>query len=194
VNAADLAVVVGSVPPEVVEIRFTSDSESNAPSQSSCQTGPTGWTHPARSVCAIAVPPQDGGTFEYLGSDGEVLFEEEMSWFSSQGEPVGSALPMPVEPVHGGSYWAVYVWVGEARSSEANEAIAALADDFGIQAFQGDLGCDDGAAEALPPGTTWGVAVYFPTRTVASAFADEYRTGHPGSDPVVAHVTTYCLD
>ena len=39
VNTADLAVVVGSVPPEVVEIRFTSDSGSNTPSQFPCQTG-----------------------------------------------------------------------------------------------------------------------------------------------------------
>ena len=89
VNTPDLAVVVGSVPPEVVEIRFTSDSGNTAPSQFPCEVGPTGWTDPDRSVCAIALPPQDGGTFEYLGSDGEVLFEEGMAWFSAQGEPVG---------------------------------------------------------------------------------------------------------
>jgi hypothetical protein len=153
--------------------------------------GPIGWTDPDRKVCAIALPPQDGGTFEYLGSDGDVLFEDAMSWFVSQGEPVG---PTPVEPVHGGSYWAVYVWAGDARSPEANAAVAALSEDFGIQAFQGDLGCDDGAAEALPPGASWGVAVYFATGTDATAFADEYRNSNAGSDPVVAHVTTYCLD
>ena len=108
VNTADLAVVVGSVPPEVVEIRFTSDSGNTTATQFQCQMGPLGWTDPDRSVCAIALPPQDEGTFEYLDSDGGVLFEEGMAWFVSQGEPVA---PMPVDPLHGGTYWAVYPWV-----------------------------------------------------------------------------------
>ncbi|MET1012434.1 MAG: hypothetical protein ABWY83_08645, partial [Actinomycetota bacterium] len=191
VNTPDLAVVVGSVPPEVVEIRFTSDSGNSAPSQFPCQMGPTGWTDPDRRVCVIALPPQDGGTFEYLGSDGEVLFEEGMAWFSSQGEPVG---PMPVDPVHGQTYWAVYVWVGAAGTPDSNEVVAKLFDDFGIQGIQGGVGCDEGASEAVGPDAVWRVAVYFATGADARAFADEYRAGNPGSDPLVAQVTTYCLD
>jgi hypothetical protein len=184
-------VVVGSVPPEVVEIRFTSETGSTTPSQLPCQIGPAGWTDPDRRVCAIALPPQDGGTFEYLDPDGGVLFEDEMGWFVSQGEPVG---PIPVDPLHGNTYWATYVWVGASGTPESNEVVGKLFDDFGIQAIQGEVGCDEGAAEALGPDAAWRVAVYFGTRADASAFADVYRTRYPGSDPAIAHVTTYCLD
>jgi hypothetical protein len=190
VNTADLAVVVGSVPPEVVEIRFTSDSGNTTPSQSQCRMGPIGWTDPDRRVCAIALPPQDGGTFEYLGSDGDVLFEDGMAWFVSQGEPVA---PMPVDPVHGGTYWAVYPWVGAAGDREADDVSAELFAQFGIEAFPGDLACDQGAAEALGTDAEQGIGVYFETDDEANAFAlqagllDHTRR-------VIARVTTYCLD
>jgi hypothetical protein len=131
VNTADLAVVVGSVPQEVVEIRFTSDG-GNTATRFRCQTGPLGWTDPDRRVCAIGLPPQDGGTFEYLDSDGDVLSEDGMAWFVSQGEPVA---PMPVDPVHGGTYWAVYPWVGDAGSPEADDVSAQLLQEFGIESF-----------------------------------------------------------
>jgi hypothetical protein len=185
----EMYVGAGSVPSDVVGIRFRSDDSTRAVVSGTCVSGPVGWTR--HNVCAIALPSEDSGTFEYVDAQSVVVFSEAASW----GAAVASgSTPVPVEPVHGGSYWAVYVWVGEARSSEANEAIAALSDDFGIQAYQGDLGCDAGAADALPPGSTWGVAVYFSTGADADAFADAYRSGHPGSDPVIAHVTTYCLD
>lgn len=191
VNTADLAVVVGSVPPEVVEIRFTSENGGTTPSRSQCQIGPAGWTAPDRRVCAIALPPQDGGTFEYLDSDGDVLFEDGMAWFISQGEPVA---PMPVDPVHGGTYWAVYPWVGAAGSPEADNVSAQLLAEFGIEAFPGDLSCDDGAAEALGTDAPQSIGVYFETEDEANAFA--LRAGLLGheEDPVVARVTTYCLD
>jgi hypothetical protein len=191
VNTPDLAMVVGSVPPEVVEIRFTSDSGNTTPTQFRCQMGPLGWIDPDRRVCAIALPPQDGGTFEYLGSNGDVLFEDGMAWFSSQGEPVG---PMPVDPVHGGSYWAVYPWLGPAGDPEANAVVGHLFDDFGIRATQGDVSCDQGAAEALGTDAAWRVAVYFETEEDANAFAREAGLLGHDADPVVAHVTTYCLD
>ncbi|HEX6581124.1 MAG TPA: hypothetical protein VF195_09665 [Actinomycetota bacterium] len=191
VNTADLAVVVGSVPPEVVEIRFTSDSGSTTPSRFPCQMGPVGWTDPDRSVCALALPPQDGGTFEYLGSDGDVLFEEGMAWFSAQGEPVA---PTPVDPVHGGTYWAVYPWLGAAGSPDAENVSALLLEDFGIEAFPGDLSCDDGAAEALGTDAPQGIGVYFETEDEANAFADQAGLLGHEADPVIARVTTYCLD
>ena len=197
VNTLDLAVVVGSVPPDVMEIRFTSDSGNTAPSQFPCEVGPTGWTDPDRSVCAIALPPQDGGTFAYLGSDGEVLFEEGMAWFSSQGEPVGQGEavgPTPVDPVHGGTYWAVYPWVGAAGSPDAENMSALLLEDFGIEAFPGDLSCDDGAAEALGTDAPQGIGVYFETQEEANDFAMQAGLLGHGADPVIARVTTYCLD
>ncbi len=190
VNTDDLAVVVGSVPPEVVEIRFTNDS-GNKQSEFQCQIGPLGWTDPDRSVCAIALPPQDGGTFEYLDSDGDVLFEDGMAWFVSQGEPVA---PMPVDPVHGGIYWAVYPWLGAPGSPEADDATAQLLAEFGIEAFPGDLSCDDGAAEALGTDAPQGIGVYFETEAEANAFADQAGLLGHEADPVIARVTTYCLD
>ena len=191
VNTADLAVVVGSVPPEVVEIRFTSDSGNTTATQFQCQMGPLGWTDPDRSVCAIALPPQDEGTFEYLDSDGGVLFEEGMAWFVSQGEPVA---PMPVDPLHGGTYWAVYPWVGPARTPEANEVVARLFDDSGIQATQGEVACDEGAADVVGPDARWRVGVYFETEDEANAFALQAGLLGHEADPVITRVTTYCLD
>ena len=121
--------------------------------------GPLGWTDPDRRVCAIALPPQDGGTFEYLDADGNVLFEDGMGWVI--GERREPEAPTPVDPVHGGTYWAVYPWVGAPGSREADDVSAQLLEEFGIEAFAGDLSCDDGAAEALGTDAPQGIGVYF---------------------------------
>jgi hypothetical protein len=102
-------------------------------------------------------------------------------------------VPTPVEPMHGGVYWAVYPWVGAAGDREADDVSAELFAQFGIEAFPGDLGCDQGAAEALGTDAEQGIGVYFDTETEANDFAqiagllDHTRR-------VIAHVTTYCLD
>ena len=191
VNTGDLAMVVGSVPPEVAEIRFTSDTgDATTPSQFQCQMGPLGWTDPDRKVCAIALPPEDGGTFEYFDSAGGVLFEEGMGWFSAQGEPVA---PKPVDPVHGGTYWAVYPWVGAPGDRVADDVSAWLLEEFGIEAFPGDLACDEGAAVALGTNAEQGIGVYFETDDEANAFAQQAGLlDH--TRRVIARVTTYCLD
>ena len=46
------------------------------------------------------------------------------------------------------------------------------------------------------PDAAWRVAVYFETEDDANAFADVMQPGLLGheADPVIAHVTTYCLD
>jgi hypothetical protein len=191
VNTAGLAVVVGSVPLDVAEIRFTSDSGSTMQEQFPCQMGPSGWTDPDRQVCAIALPPEDGGLFEYLDANGRVLFEEGMGWGASDPTVVE---PLPVDPIHGGSYWAVYPWTGSTGDPAANEMVGQLFDEFGIQAWQGEIACDEGAAEALGTDDEWRVAVYFETQDEANAFADQAGLlGHEGG-PVIARVTTYCLD
>ena len=191
VNTAGLAVVVASVPLDVAEIRFTSDSGSNMQERFPCQMGPSGWTDPDRQVCAIALPPEDGGLFEYLDPNGRVLFEEGMGWGASDPTVVE---PVPVDPIHGGSYWAVYPWTGPTGDPAANEMVGQLFDDFGIQAWQGEIACDQGAAETLGTDDEWRVAVYFETQDEANAFADQAGLlGHEGG-PVIARVTTYCLD
>ena len=120
-----------------------------------------------------------------------------MERFSSK-TGTGGAAPRPqspphVEPVHGGTYWAVYPWVGPAGSREADDVSAQLLAEFGIQAFPGDLACDQGAAEALGTNAPQGIGVYFETEEDANAFALQAGLlDH--TDPVIAHVTTYCLD
>ena len=185
----EMYVGAGSVPPDVDGVRFRSDDPARTAILGTCATGPTGWTD--HDVCAIALPPEDSGTFEYLDADGVVIFDEAGSWGFADPSP---SPPLPVDPLHGQSYWAVYPWVGAAGTPEADEVVARLFDDFGIQAIQGEVGCDEGAAEAIGPDAAWRVGVYFATGADASAFADEYRSRNPGSDPVMAHVTTYCLD
>jgi hypothetical protein len=96
--------------------------------------------------------------------------------------------------VHGGNYWAVYPWVGEAGSPEADRVSAQLFRDYGIEAYGGELACDQGAAEGLGTGAAWGVGVYFETEADANAFALEAGLLDHADDPVVARVTTYCLD
>jgi hypothetical protein len=185
----ELALFAGSIPWQVVDIRFTSDDGTTRPMELQCTDGPAGWTDPDKKVCAIALPPEGSGTFEYLDSDGAVLFEEGNGWASATAEA-----PSPVEPVHGGTYWAVYPWVGAAGSPEADNVSAQLLADFGIEAFSGDLSCDDGAAEALGTDAPQGIGVYFETEGEANAFALQAGLlGHEG-DPVIAQVTTYCLD
>jgi hypothetical protein len=170
-------------------MRFRSDDPARDVVSGICELGPTGWTD--HDVCAIALPPEDSGTFEYVDANGVVVFDEAASWGFAEASP---SPPVAVDPLHGQSYWAVYPWVGPAHTPEADDVVGGLADDFGIQAIQGEVACDQGAAEAVGSDAAWRVAVYFETGEDASAFADEYRSRNPGSDPVVAHVTTYCLD
>jgi hypothetical protein len=77
-----LAVFAGSVPPEVVELRFTSDDGTDPPQRFRCEVGPSGWTAPKKNVCAIALPPEGSGTLRYLDTNGAVLFEEGNGWSS----------------------------------------------------------------------------------------------------------------
>jgi hypothetical protein len=71
------------------------------------------------------------------------------------------------------------------------DAIAA-AEAMGYFAGAGDLGCDQGAAEALglEDGFYYGVGLYFATMDDAIAFAAAY----PGEVVGIANVTTFCLD
>ncbi len=69
-----------------------------------------------------------------------------------------------------------------------------LFDQFGIQAVQGEVACDQGAAEALGPGAEFRVAVYFDTEVDARAFVDQLATSGEVTDAPIAQVTTYCLD
>jgi hypothetical protein len=184
----ELMVFAGSVPPDVVEVRFTSDDGTQPPSQFRCRMGPSGWTAPDKNVCAIALPPEGSGTLEYLDANGAVLFQDGNGWASATAGAV-----VPAHLVHGGTYWAVYLWVGAAGSPEAADVSDQLLAEFGIDAGPGDLGCDQGAAEALGTNAEQGIAVYFDTEEDANEFAQQAGLlDH--TRRVIAHVTTYCLD
>jgi hypothetical protein len=185
----ELHLLAGSVPPEVAQIRFVGDDDAIVPQSFRCETGPLGWTDPDVKVCAMALPPSGSGTVEYLDGSGDVLYEEGIAWGAAEPEA-----PTPVEPMHGGTYWAVYPWVGEPGDAHANRVIGRLFDDYGIQAHQGDLSCDVGAAEALGNASSWGVAVYFETRADAQVFATQVVRSGVTPDAAIAQVTTYCLD
>jgi hypothetical protein len=187
----DLALFAGSVPPEVVEIRFTSDDGTTPPTQFRCRMGPLGWTDPDKKVCVLAFPPEGSGIFEYLDPNGDVLFEEGNGWGVAEPEQLA---PTPVDPIHGGTYWAVYPWVGAAGDREADDVSASLLEEFGIEAHPGDLACDQGAAETLGTDAEQGIAVYFETEGDARAFALQAGLLGHEADPVIAHVTTFCLD
>ena len=187
----ELYLQVISVVPEVVELRFISDDDVIVPSEFRCAMGPLGWTDPDRKVCVIVLPPNGSGTLEFLDADRNVLFEQGMGWGVAEPEVV---VPVPVDPVHGGTYWAVYPWVGAAGDREADDVSAALLQESGIQAFPGDLSCDQGAAEALGKDAEQGIGVYFETEDEANAFASQAGLLGHEADPVIAQVTTYCLD
>ena len=181
--------LAGSVPPEVVEIRFVGFDDAIVPQSFHCETGPLGWTDPDVRVCALLLPPDGSGTIEYLDAGGALVSDEGISWGTAEPE-----VPTPVEPVHGGTYWAVYPWVGSPGSPEADDVSAQLMEAFGIEAFPGDLSCDDGAAEALGTDAPQDIGVYFETEDQANAFASQAGLLGHEANPVIAHVTTYCLD
>ena len=97
---------------------------------------------------------------------------------------------VPVAPEHGGTYWAVYLAVGDQTQLE--DAIAYLSEERGIQDFSvGDVACDQGASEALPSGAgPQRVGVYFASEDDARAWSETL----PAPPVAIAEVTTYCLD
>jgi hypothetical protein len=178
--------LAGSIPPDVRDIRFVPDEGDARIVKLQCTAAPIGWAD--KQVCAIRLPRQGSGTMEYLAADGSVLFEEGIGWDAGD----AARIPDPVEPVHGGTYWAVYVWLGASGDPEADDVTARLRTEFGIEAFAGELACDDGAAQAIGTDAPHGIAVYFETEADARDFVRSAGTLAQGAP--IAQVTTYCLD
>lgn len=111
--------------------------------------------------------------------------------------PAATAEPEPefdaiggTEVEHGGSYWAVYLAVGDYDAPELEQASDYLSG-LGIESFAGDLACDRGAQAALGPDAgPAGVAAYFRSRHDAQAFAESLPSPPAG----IAKVKTYCAD
>jgi hypothetical protein len=83
----DFYLLAGAVPANVDDIRFTSDDGTDPRRELQCGPAPVGWSDPARRVCVIALPPEGGGTFEYLDADGVVLSEDGMGWGTAEPDP-----------------------------------------------------------------------------------------------------------
>jgi hypothetical protein len=185
----ELHLLAGSVPPEVIEIHFVGDDDAIVPSQFRCEMGPLGWTDPDRKVCAIALPSSGSGTLRYLDANGDVLYEEGIGWGSAEPE-----LCCPVPPELGGTYWAVYAWLGSGDQEAQIEKAQRYLEIRGVHGLPGSLSCDEGSAETLGTSAEHKVAVYFETEEEANTFAlDAGLLGHEAG-PVVAKVTIACLE
>jgi hypothetical protein len=106
--------------------------------------------------------------------------------------PAGPASPPPVaEPVHGGTAWGVYLAVMTSPDDPAYVQSGTRLEQFGYFPSEGDVSCDEGAAEALGLEPNVLVrSVHFDSREDAEAFVALYGDDILG----IAQVTTYCLD
>ena len=152
-------------------------------------SGCTGAAEPAVTAGAQTTPSQQ------TVSPSPVASPSASAQPSETPTPVAEAAwpPATTAVVHGGERWAVYVAVTDSgddpRVAAAQERLDALG--YASATGWGDVGCDDGAAEAL--GVPWqstAVRVYFDTQADAETFARLYGPEAVGT----AQVTLYCLD
>jgi hypothetical protein len=106
--------------------------------------------------------------------------------------PAGPASPPSVaEPVHGGTAWGVYLAVMTSPDDPAYVQSGTRLERLGYFPSEGDVSCDEGAAEALGLEPNVLVrSVHFGSREDAEAFVALYGDDILG----IAQVTTYCLD
>ena len=147
-------------------------------------TGPTATTGPAAETGPIE---SDGPTTQTeTVTEAETVTEseepEETSW------PPG--LPPPVTPTHGDPFFGLYLAAAPFGAKELDAAVRQLGK-LGVDAFPGDINCDEGAAEQLDvPSDVAVVAIYFDRRRDAHAWLEELDPAPLG----IALVNTFCLD
>ncbi|WP_421742793.1 hypothetical protein [Cellulomonas sp.] len=102
-----------------------------------------------------------------------------------------AVLPQAADLTHGNAVWGAYVAVVDSFESPAALAAKARITELGYESSGGEIGCDQGAAEALglPEGSLV-VATYLATQADALLFVEMYGPGALG----VAEVTLFCLD
>ncbi|WP_148615384.1 hypothetical protein [Nocardioides rubriscoriae] len=115
-----------------------------------------------------------------------------------EGDPQDQEVTLPAsveEPVQGGSYGLVVLAAGRPAALRASQREIREVTHFGDAAYVGEVGCYQGAAEALglADGTLVS-AMMFDDLATAQEFVDTY--GYYVDTPVVgvAAVTAYCLD
>ncbi|KQY22867.1 hypothetical protein ASD16_09645 [Cellulomonas sp. Root485] len=99
--------------------------------------------------------------------------------------------PQAADLVHGAVVWGTYVAVVDSFDSPEADAAEARITELGYQPSEGDLGCDQGAAEALGlPENASVVSTYFATEQDAALFAQMYGPDALG----IAEVKLFCMD
>lgn len=145
---------------------------------------------PQQGTMSAPAGPADDGTADHP-SDGPEPGDDG----SDGGVPGGGTegLPgWPIEstPAHGARLWAAYLAVG-APGDPTLQPVLDEVRELWPGAGLGELGCDDGAADALGrDGTEHAVAVYFATEQHVS----EFRRRWDGPFVGAAQVTIYCAD
>jgi hypothetical protein len=105
-------------------------------------------------------------------------------------EPQPLPTPITSNVLHGERYFGVYLVAAPFDTPEIAAAVEQLAG-YGIEAFPGSIGCDQGASEQLGVSSDLAaVAIYFERRSDAHAWADALDPPPLG----VATVRTYCAD
>lgn len=110
--------------------------------------------------------------------------------------PAAPDFPAAVQPEHGGEYAGVFLAVArtpdDRRLEKANDQARAAGYDDDVLGI-GDIGCSEGAREALgldPDEDYYAAALYFADMATAKQFVDAFEPGVVGT----AVVRTYCLD
>ncbi|MEW6058582.1 MAG: hypothetical protein AB1551_00305 [Actinomycetota bacterium] len=141
----------------------------------------------------LAACASDSGT---SGPTSPTASESSSSESPSPAAPSPSESPLPPLPpavesvMHGGTYFGVYLAVGEAGDPALTAAVE-QANALGYQAFPGDIACDQGAAEALGVADNlMAVAIYFEQVEQANDLIPWLHQPPLG----VVRVQTYCAD
>lgn len=103
--------------------------------------------------------------------------------------------PQEVLPLHGGTYWGLYVAVNRSLDDPEMDAAFRGLGDMGYSPTTEDIACDDGAAAELNVPEHWSrVAIYFASREDAETAWEGVYNWLRFESAGIAEVTTYCLD
>jgi len=145
----------------------------------SCDSSETRVTIESPSATGSTGATADTGTTGVTGATGET------------GSPEPVPLPTPVTTVSQGErYFGVYLAAAPFGDPSLEAAVEQLAG-FGVEAFPGDIACDDDAADQLGVSNELAaVAIYFERRPDAQAWVDALDPPPLG----IAMVRTFCAD
>jgi hypothetical protein len=141
---------------------------------------------PNVNAFVLVVPGDAAQTLNAYDAAGGVVLRGSVG---TDDEPIGTppSLPPEVLPEHGGTYWGVYLTVGDRPGVPELQVAVERARAGGYSPSIGDIACDQ------DPGASR-VAIYFATRADAELAAELVAFDFDLAPVGVARVTTYCLD